>query len=77
MSHQESKITRGAASPKDSSRKPVSKEEEVDKMYDQMDGILDGLKTKSLEINRIVARHNEELPDIASAVARQQDRVDE
>lgn len=72
---QDAAARQAAAAPK-AAAKPVSKEDEIDKMYDQMDGILDGLKSKSHEINRTLERHNEQLPEITSAITRQQDRID-
>eukprot|EP00930_Biecheleria_cincta_P079047 TRINITY_DN66709_c0_g1_i1.p1 TRINITY_DN66709_c0_g1~~TRINITY_DN66709_c0_g1_i1.p1 ORF type:complete len:248 (+),score=50.89 TRINITY_DN66709_c0_g1_i1:68-745(+) len=47
----------------------------IDKAYDQIDNILEGLKHKGAEINRTLNHHNEILPEVASSVQKSQDRM--
>lgn len=47
----------------------------VDRAFDQIDGMLDGLKVKSSEINRTLQQHNEMLPEITQSVDKNQERI--
>lgn len=47
----------------------------IDKAYDQIDNILEGLKHKGAEINRTLGHHNELIPEITGNVQRSQDRM--
>ncbi|CAE8661388.1 unnamed protein product [Polarella glacialis] len=49
------------------SLRPAQKDPTVDKAYDQIDHFLEGLKKKSLDINRTLDHHNVMIPEIASS----------
>jgi len=49
--------------------------QELDKAYDDIDHMLEGLKEKSQVINRTLGQHNEMLPGITSKVERDQERL--
>ncbi|CAE8599242.1 unnamed protein product, partial [Polarella glacialis] len=55
--------------------RPAQKDPTVDKAYDQIDHFLEGLKKKSLDINRTLDHHNVMIPEIASSVDRDQERI--
>jgi len=52
-----------------------SRDPGIDKAYDQIDNILEGLKHKGAEINRTLNHHNEIVPEITNSVQRSQDRM--
>lgn len=56
---------------------PGRKEAEVEKVYDDIDNMLEGLKDKSKEINRTLDRHNQMLPEIGDSINESQDRINQ
>jgi hypothetical protein len=48
---------------------------EIDKAYDDIDNLLDGLKEKSKVINRTLDTHNKMLPELSETIARDQERI--
>lgn len=48
---------------------------EVDKAYDDIDSMLDGLKEKSKVINKTLDQHNQMLPGIDASIGRNQERI--
>eukprot|EP00438_Fugacium_kawagutii_P011523 Skav230131 [mRNA] locus=scaffold1301:36198:36818:+ [translate_table: standard] len=46
-----------------------------EKALDQIDHMLEGLRDKSLQINKTLSHHNEMLPEIGRSVERDQDRI--
>jgi len=52
-----------------------SKNSEADKIYDDIDSMLDGLKEKSKVINRTLDTHNKMLPGIEQSIDRGKDRI--
>lgn len=55
--------------------RPDQRSPEVDRAYDEIDHMLEGLKQKTQEINRTLVEHNQILPDIAESVSRDHDRI--
>jgi len=53
------------------------KDPAIDKAYDQIDNILEGLKHKGAQINRTLGHHNELIPEITTNVQRSEDRMKE
>jgi len=51
------------------------REEQVEKAYDTIDNLLEGLKVKSKEINRTIDNHNEMLAPITASIEKDQARV--
>mmetsp|Transcript_71367 Transcript_71367/g.167193 ORF Transcript_71367/g.167193 Transcript_71367/m.167193 type:complete len:239 (-) Transcript_71367:121-837(-) len=49
--------------------------QEVDKAYDQIDNMLEGLLAKSQQIQHTLSHHNEVIPEIAETVERDQLRI--
>mmetsp|Transcript_97631 Transcript_97631/g.188275 ORF Transcript_97631/g.188275 Transcript_97631/m.188275 type:complete len:228 (+) Transcript_97631:54-737(+) len=52
-----------------------SRPDQVDKAYDELEHMLDGLKHSTLEINRTLDQHNEMVPRIERTVESNQERV--
>jgi len=66
----------GAAGSNGSQLRPDQKrDQEVDRAYDDIEHMLDGLKEKSKVINRTLDDHNQMLPRIGDSIARDQERI--
>merc|ERR1719401_2008401 len=50
-------------------------QDETDKLYDDVERLIGGLKDKGKEINRTLASHNERLPGISDNISRQQGKI--
>eukprot|EP00933_Yihiella_yeosuensis_P034842 TRINITY_DN28328_c0_g1_i1.p1 TRINITY_DN28328_c0_g1~~TRINITY_DN28328_c0_g1_i1.p1 ORF type:complete len:234 (+),score=55.77 TRINITY_DN28328_c0_g1_i1:49-750(+) len=47
----------------------------IERAYDQIDSLLDGLKERGHVINQTLDHHNKMLPDLASSADRQQEKI--
>jgi len=58
-----------------SRQRPDQQGGELDQAYNDIDKMLDGLKHKSLEINRTLDHHNKMIPQIVDTVHREDERM--
>lgn len=58
-----------------STAKTTELQDPNEKALDQIDHMLEGLRDKSLQINKTLSHHNEMLPEIGRSVERDQDRI--
>jgi len=65
----------GQAGSASSQRPDLSRKAEVDRAYDDIDNLLEGLKEKGKVINRTLDQHNQMLPNLSESIARDQDRI--
>jgi hypothetical protein len=72
QARREAKLGSGAQGGRGSEQQ---KQAEVERAYDDIDNLLDGLKEKSKVINKTLDQHNQVLPGMESSITRQQERI--
>ncbi|CAJ1377688.1 unnamed protein product [Effrenium voratum] len=65
-----------ASSSAAGAKRPDQRDPHIDKAYDQIDNMLEGLLTKSQQIKHTLGHHNEIIPEIAESVERDQARME-